>query len=93
MLPPAREIWCVMDFPLMGRRRMVAMPEPLDAHASCGSVEILISATRSLTSVFSPSPTLENRQDANPYAQGSYWGLDIDEGAKGFISTGSGVQS
>lgn len=26
------------------------------------------------------SPTLENRQDANPYAQGSYWGLDIDEG-------------
>lgn len=79
MLPPEREIPCVMDSPLMGRRRMVAMREPLDAYASCGRAEILISATRSLTSVFSPSPTLENRQAANPYAQGSYWVLDIDE--------------
>lgn len=45
-----------------------------------GGAEILISATRSLTSVFSPSPTRENRQAANPYTQGSYLGLDIDEG-------------
>lgn len=70
----------MMDSPLMGGRRMVAMREPLDAYASCGGAEILISATRSLTFVFSPSPTLENRQAANPYAQESYWGLDIDEG-------------
>lgn len=70
----------MMDSLLMGRRRMVAMRKPLDAYASCGGAEILISATRSLTSVFSPSPTLEYRQAANPYAQGSYWGLDIDEG-------------
>lgn len=72
----------MMDSPLMGRRRMVAMQEPLDAYASCGGAEILISATRSLTSVFSPSPTAENRQAVNPYTQGSYWRLDIDEGPR-----------
>lgn len=38
----------MMDSPLMGRRRMVAMREPLDAHASCGRAEILISGARSL---------------------------------------------
>lgn len=72
----------MMDSPLMGRRRMVAMREPLDAHASCGRAEILISGACSLTSVFSPPPTPENRRKANPCAQGSYWGLDVDEGPR-----------